>query len=66
GQHTAKVDDRNWEHVDLLSTLAAALKGAGCRRTRRCARSSAPSPGGAWSGSAPGPTWSAGPSTASR
>jgi hypothetical protein len=41
-------------------------RGAGCRRTRRCARSSAPSPGGAWSGSAPGPTWSAGPSTASR
>ena len=22
GQHTAKVDDRNWEHVDLLPTLA--------------------------------------------
>ncbi|MGC4896810.1 sulfatase-like hydrolase/transferase [Micromonospora sp. DT31] len=23
GQHTARVDDRNWEHVDLLPTVAA-------------------------------------------
>ena len=116
GQTKGRIDDRNWEHVDLLPTLAdyagvrlpwpvdgrsacaasraprppstswpsastarpssspspapptwpPSSRAAGCRPTRRCARSWGPRPGGGWTVSAPGPTWWAGTSATSR